>query len=622
MPSISLNPYSELKTALWKIAFFLFALFTLRHQAPLLSSLYDPGVYVVVHTILESFSIAASFFIYFQSVLLFRHFLSRNLLLIGYTFFVVAALDLMHTLSYNEMPYLFFSSSIQKATYFWILTRLSEAVMLLLITCLPETMVAPKTKRLLMAGFLVYLVSAVFVVLRFEQHLPPLVMEGAGTTALKNAVEYFICSLYAVNILLLIRKHRKTGETECIYLMLASVLIVISELLFTSYKTVSDADNLLGHLYNMVGCYYLLTGFSSIRIHKVYAQVKRAQKELRHVVHEQQGIIFEFVKIRGGFVHTLCDGSLLAHIGYTPKQIVGRSPQELMAPEKAQYVEAYYDRAWQGMDQLFELELSTSITAFVTLKPVIEGGRVVEVIGSCINITHLKSLQQKLNDNERKMEKLNAVGQLAASISHEVRNPLTVTRGFLQLLIKSGITEKQKDYAVMALAELDRAEGIITDYLTFAKPDIERFDILQVDKELGHVISFITPFASMHLVDIQYACIGSPRIYGDSSKFRQCILNLMKNGIEAMPNGGVMDLEVSSDSHRVSVSITDNGLGMEQEQLDRLGTPYYSTKEKGTGLGLMVVYSLVKAMNGSIEVASTKGLGTRFRLEFPRQDTL
>ncbi|MEH7225948.1 HAMP domain-containing sensor histidine kinase [Bacillus sp. JJ1566] len=218
-----------------------------------------------------------------------------------------------------------------------------------------------------------------------------------------------------------------------------------------------------------------------------------------------------------------------------------------------------------------------------------------------------------------KSEKLHAVEQLGAAISHEIRNPLTAAMGFVQLLMSNSLPRhKQKEYLFIIKEELGSAERVIQDYLTFSKPALESIETIQVKRELQQVISILRPTANQHSVEIitNFALIGSTE--GDRQKFHQCFINVMKNAIEAMPGGGQLLVETSYDRSNVSIVIRDTGLGMTKEQIERLGEPYYSTKgSKGTGLGMMVVYSIVKAMKGTIRVTSTVGEGTEFTFQFP-----
>lgn len=617
VPRFLIVQSSELRKVLFKILLFALIFVGMRQLSPYITLVYNTDTHLTMHILVESSSIAVSFFIYIQFTLLFKHYSSRNLLLLGWVFFMVGALDLLHMFSFKDMPTFFFQSSVQKATYFWLIARMTEALLLFTVFFRQDRMISVRRQRLYLAGAIGYLALAAGVVLLLENRLPLLVMDGHGTTVLKNGLEYLISFIHMGNVLLLMMKYRRNADPELLHVLLASFLIVMSELFFTTYKSVNDVDNLLGHIYKIIGYYYLLKGFSHTRIQAICSQIERVQREFVTVLQKHQGIIFEFTLRNGRFIHTLCEGSLLSLIHLDPKMVVNRELGDFLRPDLAAYMEGFYMKAWKGEDQLYETELDYGVVGLVELKPIVENGQVLQVIGSCVNITHLRGLQDKLRENELRMEKLDAVSQLAASISHEVRNPLTVTRGFLQLLLRTPVSDIQRSYVELALSELDRAGGIITDYLTFAKPDIETVEVFEVEEELKHVVSFVTPLANMQLVDIGVVSGRGSLISGEKAKFRQCILNLMKNGIEAMPMGGTMRIGVSRGVGHAVISIEDTGLGMDEEQVSRLGTPYYSTKEKGTGLGMMVVFSLVHAMKGHVEVISARNSGTTFKLRFP-----
>jgi two-component system sporulation sensor kinase B len=215
-------------------------------------------------------------------------------------------------------------------------------------------------------------------------------------------------------------------------------------------------------------------------------------------------------------------------------------------------------------------------------------------------------------------EKMEVVSHLAASISHEVRNPLTAARGFMQLLEQSHLPlEKRKQYIQIAIEELDRAEAIITDYLTFAKPAPECVEKLNVKTEVERVIDVLRPLANMNSVEIQTSLIPF-HVRGEREKFQQCLLNIMKNAIEAMPNGGILQIYVSIEKEHVLIRISDTGVGMTKEQMERLGEPYFTTKGiKGTGLGMMVVYRIVESMNGTIHITSEINKGTQVSVYLP-----
>ena len=165
---------------------------------------------------------------------------------------------------------------------------------------------------------------------------------------------------------------------------------------------------------------------------------------------------------------------------------------------------------------------------------------------------------------------------------------------------------------------IEQANHVLTDYLTFAKPSIEKEQQLQIEEELLHALSLITPLANLTNVRIHYIKQSTSFfIAGEKQKLNQCLLNIFKNCIEAMPTGGDLVLTLVPEHKHIQLYIKDTGIGMDQEQVKRLGSPFYSTKEKGTGLGMMVVFSVVQAMNGKIDIISEKGTGTTFLLTFP-----
>ncbi|WP_195571351.1 PAS domain-containing sensor histidine kinase [Paenibacillus sp. 1001270B_150601_E10] len=228
-------------------------------------------------------------------------------------------------------------------------------------------------------------------------------------------------------------------------------------------------------------------------------------------------------------------------------------------------------------------------------------------------------LEHEVSDELSNLEHLKTVSHLAASISHEVRNPLTATRGFIQLLREPAISEDKKQlYIQISLDELSRAESIITDYLTFAKPSLEHIEHIDLEEELHYIGEVIKPFASMQNAAVQLILSPHLHIVGDRKKLQQALLNLMKNGVESMKNNGKLTLSLEEENDRVVITIQDNGTGMSPEQLKKLGTPYFTTKEKGTGLGTMVAFSMIRSMEGEISVSSELGKGTCITASFPK----
>lgn len=230
-------------------------------------------------------------------------------------------------------------------------------------------------------------------------------------------------------------------------------------------------------------------------------------------------------------------------------------------------------------------------------------------------ITNLKN-----RDRIMQSERLNVVSELAASVSHEMRNPLTVTSGFLQLLNKSKtLTPEEKGYIELSLLELNRAEKIISDYLSFAKPQSENRVYSNLQAECEYTKNVIMPYATIHKVAVEFSFNNSLCTHYDRNLMQQCLINLYKNGIEAMKGmeDGVLFIDISERKQNIIITIRDTGIGMTKDEISRLGKPYYSTKEEGTGLGMLMAYSAINKVKGVIEVRSEKGKGTTFEIAIP-----
>ncbi|PEB40145.1 sensor histidine kinase [Bacillus pseudomycoides] len=221
-----------------------------------------------------------------------------------------------------------------------------------------------------------------------------------------------------------------------------------------------------------------------------------------------------------------------------------------------------------------------------------------------------------------KMEKMEIVSQLAASISHEVRNPLTVVKGFTQLLKTPDLPQESREqYIEHILGELNRAQVIIDDYLTFAKPASQKVDNIVIDQELKRIISMMMPLCNMNSINVSENLVTGS-ITGNTQHFQQCFLNLIKNSIEAMLNGGKLSIKSSACENKITIVIKDSGIGMTQEQINRFGEPYFSTKRRGTGLGTMVAVKIIETMNGTLDINSIVNKGTTLTITFPQNNEI
>lgn len=227
------------------------------------------------------------------------------------------------------------------------------------------------------------------------------------------------------------------------------------------------------------------------------------------------------------------------------------------------------------------------------------------------DITAIKSQTDELI---RKSDKLSLVGQLAAGIAHEIRNPLTSLRGFIQLLQYK--SEDNKEYCDIMLSELDRINLIVGEFLILAKPHMVQFNDKDINQIIRHVLTLIGTQAIINNIHLDHKLANElPTISCEENQLKQVIINLIKNAIEAMPKGGTITVETGvHDEEHLFIRITDEGHGIPKEMLDKLGEPFYTTKDHGTGLGLMVCYKIIENHLGELMVQSEVNQGTTFEI--------
>lgn len=217
-----------------------------------------------------------------------------------------------------------------------------------------------------------------------------------------------------------------------------------------------------------------------------------------------------------------------------------------------------------------------------------------------------------------RLDRLNLVGEMAASIGHELRNPMTTVRGFLQVLGGKPECMAYKEYFNLMIEELDRANSIITEFLTLA-----RNKVIQLKPEnLNRILDAITPLIQADAmigdkyINVETGDIGELLL--DEKEIRQLILNLVRNGLESMNPGGTLTIKTYQEDGEVVLAVQDQGKGIEPSLLEKLGTPFLTTKEDGTGLGLAVCFSIAERHGAAIKV-ETGRTGSTFSVRFARQ---
>ncbi|QWU16377.1 PAS domain S-box-containing protein [Paenibacillus sophorae] len=252
-----------------------------------------------------------------------------------------------------------------------------------------------------------------------------------------------------------------------------------------------------------------------------------------------------------------------------------------------------------------EVSVSTSVIRDEEGKPV-----------SFVHVSRDMTERNRMEELLRQSEKLTTVGQLAAGVAHEIRNPLTTLRGFLQL-------QREKNMLVplhvdLMLSELERINLIVSEFLILAKPQAVRFQQKDVRHVLHDVISLLDSQAHLHNIEVKDRFEVSPAmVHCEENQLKQVFINIIKNGIESMSSGGTITLEQKRIGDSIVIVISDEGEGIPENILPKLGQPFFSNKETGTGLGLMISQRIIQAHKGMMEIESQVGRGTSVTIVLP-----
>jgi PAS domain S-box-containing protein len=229
--------------------------------------------------------------------------------------------------------------------------------------------------------------------------------------------------------------------------------------------------------------------------------------------------------------------------------------------------------------------------------------------------------RKKMETEMIRLDRLNMVGEIAASIGHEIRNPMTTVRGFLQIMRENGDYLKEKESFDLMIEELDRANSIITEFLSLAKTKLIELKLTNFNSIIKNIYPLVQASAMVQDKNVITELQDIPDVFIDEKEIRQLILNLVYNGLESMNPGGNVTLGTFMEEDSVILSIKDQGSGIDPDVLSKIGTPFFTTKEKGTGLGLAVCYGIATRHKAKIDI-DTSSNGTTFFIRFPKPNAI
>ncbi|MBU2703005.1 PAS domain S-box-containing protein [Sporomusaceae bacterium BoRhaA] len=305
----------------------------------------------------------------------------------------------------------------------------------------------------------------------------------------------------------------------------------------------------------------------------------------------------------------------LAGTGFNRAEVLGRTVTELHLCSSQSFHNLILTLRQNHATNKFKLSFCTKQgelrLAFVFLETIrLHGQRVI--LAQIEDITEDRRLQSEMY----RLDCLSLVGEMAAGVSHEVRNPMTTVRGFLQMMMKKEDCSRYKGFYELMIHELDRANSLISEFLTMARNKPTHF----VQQDLNAVVGALEPLLYAQALgmgkNIKFIPGPLPIAEFDGKEIRQLILNLVGNALDAMSAGGTVTIKTCATEETILLVVADEGSGITPDVLKKMGTPFFTTKDKGTGLGLSVCYRIAKHHGATIDVA-TSSVGTTFTIAFP-----
>ncbi|WP_216828521.1 PAS domain S-box protein [Alkalihalobacterium elongatum] len=380
----------------------------------------------------------------------------------------------------------------------------------------------------------------------------------------------------------------KTGRK--VYLKVTNVPIIVKENVIGVYGIVEDITEKI----------------------KSEENLKQTKEFLESLIYHSADCIGT-LSLEGEILHV--NPAIESIYGWKLKEIIGKKfpvlPEEMNEEMQEIIKEMKARRDIIGLETKRQKKDGTLIDVSITYSPLSDGtGKLIGFTSVSRDISDRKKTDELL----KRSDKLSVIGQLSAAVAHEIRNPLTSIKGFIQLFRD----QIKREYADLMLSELERIEVIVTEFLSLAKPQANLFlekDPVQI---LRNTLAIIDTEALLNQIEIECNIENSIHlIYCNEHKIKQVLINILKNAIESMPTGGKLDIEMKNDDSYVLIKVKDRGCGIPTEKIEKLGEPFYSSKDHGTGLGLMVCFKIIEEHQGNITIDSKEGVGTTVSISLP-----
>ncbi|MDD3363823.1 MAG: PAS domain S-box protein [Syntrophomonas sp.] len=307
--------------------------------------------------------------------------------------------------------------------------------------------------------------------------------------------------------------------------------------------------------------------------------------------------------------------AFLEIVGYERNEVMGKTVHEVgfweVLEERDVILKQIQEQgSIRNVEILFRTKDGGLLTTLLSADIIDMGGE-PQLLCVVKDISNRKQMEREMT----RLDRLHLVGEIAVSIGHEIRNPMTTVRGFLQLMRENTHLVQEGEYFDIMIEELDRANSIITEFLSLAKNKMVELKPININSLINNILPLVQASARIQNKSIQLEQEDVPELLVDEKEILQLIYNLVNNALEAMPSGGNVTIKTFMENEKVVLAVCDQGHGIDCELLDKLGTPFFTTKEQGTGLGLAVCYGIATRHKAKIDI-ETSSRGTTFYIRF------
>ncbi|SER09476.1 two-component system, sporulation sensor kinase A [Gracilibacillus ureilyticus] len=356
----------------------------------------------------------------------------------------------------------------------------------------------------------------------------------------------------------------------------------------------------------------LINKSTKTKVNKVNTCISQLPPEVLEVV-ERSGFDLITLSDFSGQI-TFVSESVEKVLGYSKDDLLGKSVFRYILQDDQKYVDQHFDR--QSYEpQKYYLHIRHQLGKYIIFESNIS------VVDFPNGEKQILAVSKDISDKKQaeeifiRSEKMSIAGQLAAGIAHEIRNPLTSLRGFIQLL-QAGMENKEAYYKIM-MDEIDKINTITSELLFISKPMTDEKSEESVSEMVSDVITLLKTQANLYNIDLYLDVQDEVVIYCDRSQLKQVFINLIKNAIEEMTAGGEILTTIKKTVDTCVISIVDQGPGIPKHLIHKLKEPFFTTKKNGTGLGLMISNQIIENHHGFLKIESEKNVGSTFSIHLP-----